>query len=68
MKRENFFEGQQTEGNLEQLERRAHNLLNSWDHTAGVYSEKLILEQFKYNIPGVHSEKLKNALTVELQL
>ena len=44
------------------------NLLSSWNHTAGVHSEKLKLEQSKYNIPGVHSEKLKNALTVELQL
>ena len=43
-------------------------LLNSWNHTAGVHSEKLELEQSKYDIPGVHSEKLKNVLTVELQL
>ena len=43
-------------------------VLNSWNHTAGVHSEKLVLEQSKYDIPGVHSEKLKNALTVELQL
>ena len=41
-------------------------LLSSWNHTAGVHSEKLELEQSKYDIPGVHSEKLKNALTVEL--
>ena len=47
MKRENFFEGQQTEGNLEQLERRAHNLLNSWNHTAGVHSQKLYCTQCK---------------------
>ena len=53
---------------LEWLECRAHNLLSSWNHTAGVHSEKLILEQSKYNIPGVHSEKLKNMLIVELQL
>ena len=37
-------------------------------HTAGVHNEKLVLEQSKYDIPGVHSKKLKNALTVELQL
>ena len=43
-------------------------LLSSWNHTAGVHSKKLILEQSKYDIPEVHSEKLKNALTVELQL
>ena len=43
-------------------------VLNSWNHAAGVYSEKLVLEQSKYDIPGVHSEKLKNVLTVELQL
>ena len=43
-------------------------LLSSWNHTAGVHSEKLVLEQSKYDIPGVHSEKLKNVLTVELQL
>ena len=43
-------------------------LLSSWNHTAGVHSEKLVLEQSKYDIPGVHSEKLKNALTVELRL
>ena len=48
--------------------RAANAVLNSWNHTAGVHSEKLKLEQSKYNIPGVHSEKLKNALTVELQL
>ena len=43
-------------------------LLSSWNHTAGVHSKKLELEQSKYDIPGVHSEKLKNALTVELRL
>ena len=43
-------------------------LLSSWNHTAGVHSEKLVLEESKYDIPGVHSEKLKNVLTVELQL
>ena len=44
------------------------DVLSSWNHTAGVHSEKLVLEQSKYDIPGVHSEKLKNTLTVELQL
>ena len=43
-------------------------VLNSCNHAAGVHSEKLVLEQSKYDIPGVHSEKLKNVLTVELQL
>ena len=68
MKRENFFKDNKLRKNLERLERRAHNLLSSWNHTAGVHSEKLVLEQSKYDIPGVHSEKLKNALTVELRL
>ena len=43
-------------------------MLSSWNHTAGVHSQKLVLEQSKYNIPGVHSKKLKNVPTVELQL
>ena len=37
-----FLQGATSRGKfLEQLEHRAHNLLSSWNHTAGVHSQKL---------------------------